>query len=569
MRSIALVAAAALLVCCTSAPEKKPTPVHSEEPTAVNIDEEVLPFLADQTKELEPLAKAANQAWYEASVSGKDEDWEKSKQAEDTLNRYFANTELFAKVKGYRDSGKVKDPLLKRQLDMLYLAMLGKQVDPVLLQKITALQAKVEQTFNAFRGRVDGKEMTQNQINEILRTSTNSRKLQAAWEAQKSVGPAVEPTLKELVALRNQVAQKLGFRDFYALRLAESEYDEKELLALFDQLDQLTKEPFAKAKAEVDARLAKRLKIKPEQLMPWHYQNPFFQQPPDVFKTGLEEVYQKQDVLKLCRTFYSGIGLDVEDILQRSDLYEKKGKSPHAFSSDIDRSGDVRVLANIVPGAEWMGTMMHELGHATYSKYIDRGLPWLLRNDAHALTTEGIAMLMEQLAGNPYWVQAMGLIDEKKRDQILPEAKLERTFAPLQFSRWTQVMLRFERELYRDPSQDLNALWWQMVEQYQLLKRPPDRNAPDYASKIHFVAAPVYYHNYQMGELFLSQLQETVAKLQDKDTLTAVYVGDTKVGEFLKAEVFAVGARYPWNELTRRVTGAPLSAEAFARRFAQ
>ena len=54
-------------------------------------------------------------------------------------------------------------------------------------------------------------------------------------------------------------------------------------------------------------------------------------------------------------------------MLARSDLYEKTGKSPHAFCTDIDREGDVRVLANIVPNEYWMGTMLHELGHAVYS----------------------------------------------------------------------------------------------------------------------------------------------------------------------------------------------------------
>ena len=53
---------------------------------------------------------------------------------------------------------------------------------------------------------------------------------------------------------------------------------------------------------------------------------------------------------------------------QRSDLYEKPGKSPHAFCTDIDREGDVRVLANIVPNEYWMGTMLHELGHSVYSQ---------------------------------------------------------------------------------------------------------------------------------------------------------------------------------------------------------
>ena len=80
------------------------------------------------------------------------------------------------------------------------------------------------------------------------------------------------------------------------------------------------------------------------------------------------------------------------------------------------------------------------------------------------------------------------------------------------FSRWCQVMLRFEKGMYENPDQDLNKLWWDLVEKYQLLKRPADRNAPDYASKIHIVSAPVYYHNYMMGELFASQVHHAIAR---------------------------------------------------------
>ena len=35
------------------------------------------------------------------------------------------------------------------------------------------------------------------------------------------------------------------------------------------------------------------------------------------------------------------------------------------------------------------------------------------------------------------------------------------------FSRWCQVMFRFEKGLYGNPDQDLNRLWWDLVEKYQ------------------------------------------------------------------------------------------------------
>ena len=90
-------------------------------------------------------------------------------------------------------------------------------------------------------------------------------------------------------------------------------------------------------------------------MSPWHYHDPFFQEPPAVFDVDLDAAYARADILKLCRDFYAGIGLPIDDVIARSDLYEKPGKSPHAFCTDIDREGDVRVLANIVPNEYWMG----------------------------------------------------------------------------------------------------------------------------------------------------------------------------------------------------------------------
>jgi peptidyl-dipeptidase A len=317
----------------------------------------------------------------------------------------------------------------------------------------------------------------------------------------------------------------------------------------------------------VDRRLAERLGIAADALMPWHYQNPFFQEPPEVFNTGLEEIYKAQDTLALCRKFYGGIDLDIEGIIGRSDLYEKEGKSPHAFEVDIDRKGDIRMIANIVPGLQWQQTMIHELGHGVYDEYIDPSLPWLLREAAHPLTTEGLAMMIDRVVGNPRWAEGLGILDEAGRQKVDAEARAYLTFAPLQFSRWTQVMLRFERELYRDPAQDLNAKWWDLVEQYQGLKRPPGREAPDYASKVHLTVAPVYYHNYMMGDLFGAQVHEAIAASIGSNPRDEVYVGKPAVGAFLKAKVFGPGSRYSWNELTELATGAKLSAAAFARRF--
>ncbi len=104
------------------------------------------------------------------------------------------------------------------------------------------------------------------------------------------------------------------------------------------------------------------------------------------------------------------------------------------------------------------------------------------------------------------------------------------------FSRWCQVVFRFEMALYDNPEQDLNRVWWDLVEKYQEVKRPEGRNEPDYASKIHIATNPVYYQSYMLGQLFASQVHHAIARdVLRTAPATAVYVGNAAVGRFMRS----------------------------------
>ena len=102
---------------------------------------------------------------------------------------------------------------------------------------------------------------------------------------------------------------------------------------------------------------------------------------------NLDPLFEGQDVVALARATFERIGLDVAGILDRSDLHPRAGKCQHAFCIDVDRSGDVRVLANVVDNHSVTETMLHELGHGVYDLGYGGSLPWLLR-DTHLVTTE-------------------------------------------------------------------------------------------------------------------------------------------------------------------------------------
>jgi peptidyl-dipeptidase A len=513
---------------------------------------------------------ASNRAWWDANTTGKAEDFARKVAAQNRIDRALADPAVFAELKALEDSRKqIDDPVTARAVHVLYLLYLEKQVDTALLEKMVEKANAIEEKFNKFRARVDGRDMTDNEVRAVLKKSTSSERLQAVWEASKAVGAEVADELRELVRLRNQAAVKLGFKNFHALQLYLNEQDGGQLLALFDELDGLTREPFRAAKADLDARLARRSGIAAADLRPWHYHDPFFQTTPDVSGTDLDAPFARADVVALCRDFYAGIGLPIDRVLDRSDLFEKQGKSQHAFCTDIDRAGDVRVLGNIRPNNQWASTMLHEFGHSVYSSlYIPAELPYALRLESHILTTEGVAMMFERMSMRSRFLEKMGLTvkDPAAFDEAAARSLRYRL---LIFSRWCQVMLRFEKAMYEDPEQDLGKLWWDLVEKYQEVKRPAGRRAPDYASKVHIVVAPVYYHNYMMGELFASQVHHAIARdvFGGADPNTVIYAGSRAVGDFMRKRVFEPGRTLSWDELTRHATGAPLTPRAFALDF--
>jgi len=523
-------------------------------------------FITNYEARIIPLYKEAALTSWTANITGTDADLKKAEEAAFEAEKIYTDKEAFAGLKEIKESGAVQDPILSRQLELIYNFYLGSQVDTSLIGTRLRMETEINKKYLNFRVAVDGKELTDNQLENILRNSTSSADLKAAWEAHKLIGPIVAEDIRKLVVHRNLIAQTLGFNNFHEMTLKLSGQDPAEVTAIFDELDNLTRDAFAKLKSDIDTYYASRYKIPASDLRPWHYQNRYFQEAPEIYPVDFDKYYEKQDPAKLAAAFYDGIGLNVDAILAKSDLYEKPGKNQHAFCTDIDRAGDVRTLDNIQPDSYWMNTILHELGHGVYSYYHDMSLPFTLRTDAHTFTTEAIANLFGRMATDPVWMQKMGIIDEAEAGKISENSNKALKLQMLVFSRWAQVMYRFEKSMYEDPEQDLNQLWWNMVEKYQLLKKPEGRNMPDWASKIHVALYPCYYHNYLLGEVLASQL---FSYITTNITDNPSFAGEKKVGEYLKASVFMPGARYYWNEMIEKATGEKLTAKYYAKQFVE
>jgi len=519
------------------------------------------------TSIIKPIMKESALAYWNATASGEDQYYERYTELDIELTKIFSNPNTFKKLDQYKKA-RIKDVALARQIEVLYASFLANQTDPELLNQITKLATEVEQRLHTFRSTVDGKQLSGNDIKKILSNSTDLKLRKKAWEASKQVAPLVEADFLKLVQLRNESAKAVGFNNYYEMQLIIGEQDPAEIDRIFTELDNDTRQPFIDIKTEIDLALAKRFGIEVSDLRPWHYSDPFFQEAPVVTEINLDQYYEDQDVVELARKFYNGIGINVDQILANSDLYERDKKYPHAYCTDIDHEGDVRVMMNVKPNESWMSTSLHELGHAVYDLKQDYNAPFFLRGPAHSFTTEAIAIFFERLSKNPNWMQdALNLSDDQKQEIIDLTAKTLR-MEKLIFARWSLVMLNFERELYANPDQNLNKLWWDLVEKYQMVKRPENRDMPDYAAKIHVCLYPVYYHNYQLGGLLEAQFRNAIAVSQGLDNVQEIrYMNNPEIGKYFVENVFMPGNRFSWDEMIIRATGEKLTSKYFVEQL--
>lgn len=535
-------------------------------PAPGSRERELSAFIDAYVAESRPVELRCNEESWLRETTGDPKHADAAGQLEAQLKKMLARPEAFATLNRLRADGPLADPLLERQLTLLHHAHRGSQLASDMIDRQVELSNALGMRFIQYRATLDGETVSDNALADVLRTSDDSARRQRAWEASKQIGAEVEGDLLALVRLRNEGARSLGFDHYYSMALELDEIDETELFALFDELERETDALWHTYKAGLDARVAQRFGVSVDALRPWHYADPFFQEAPAA-EVSLDAAYEKHDVVELTKRYFAAVGFDISGMLERADLYERPGKCQHAFCMTMDRADDVRVLCNVKHNERWMGTMLHEYGHAVYDQQVSRDLPWILRGHAHILSTEASAMLFGRLAKNPVWLREWAQADpaflrthEAAIARALPDQLLVQ-------ARWMMLMAHMERAVYRDPTQDLRTLWWDLAERFQWVKRPEGRHAPDWAAKIHFSIAPAYYHNYQLGEMLASQLQDHLLEhvLGGGPQAWDRYVRSPEVAGFLIPNYYRPGRTYDWRELTRRATGRPLGAAAFVK----
>ena len=555
-----------------------------------NLQNEVDGFLADYSLQFQQLAYESDLAEWAANthiVEGDDSNAKRVQEANEALAAFTGSSENIEMIRTYLERRSELEPLQVRQLEtMLYTAANNPGTIPDVVSARIAAEARQVETLYGFTFSLRGEEITTNEIDDLLRSSTDLDERLAVWEASKEVGPALKPGIVSLRDLRNETVQALGYSDYFSYQVSDYDMSTDEMLRLTEGLVRALRPLYRQLHTWVRYELADRYDAPVPDLIPAHWLPNRWAQDWGALVTveGLDidaalKEHDAEWIVRQGEEFYKSLGFDAlpASFYEKSSLYPlppdaSYKKNNHASAWHLDLDSDVRSLMSVETNRDWWETALHELGHIYYyQSYTRPEVPLVLRSGANRAYHEGIGTLIGLASMQRSFLVGRGLaaadaqVDQTQ--QLLKEALNYVIFIP--FSAGT--MTRFEHALYAEglPPEEFNQAWWKLVERYQGVTPPAFRgeNYADALTKTHINNDPAQYYDYALSNALLFQLHDHIARdILEQDPHDTNYWGSKDVGEFLHT-LMAPGASRPWRTVLQETTGEQLNAQAMVEYF--
>jgi len=548
-------------------------------------------YIDTYATEYQRLSTASSNAEWASNtriVAGDSTNAARTRAANEALTRFVGSTQNINTIRAFLLQPQILTDLQKRSLEaMLYNAGQGPQtVADVVKRRIAAEAAQTEKLYG-YTFTVANKPIVPNQIDSVLRVSSNLAERRAFWESSKAIGPTLKAGIVDLRSLRNQTVQALGYPDFFSYQVSEYGMSADDMLSLTDAMNREIRPLYRELHTWARYELARRYKQPVPDLIPADWlPNRWGQSWADLVSVrglNLDSAFVGKTpewIVRQGENFFKSLGFDAlpASFWEKSSLYELPANSPfkkntHASAWHIDLDRDVRSLMSVVPDADWYGTSHHELGHIYYyMSYSTPAVPTVLRGGANRAYHEGIGTLLELASSQRQYLVNRGVISGASApdtmQQMLKEALQYIVFMP--FS--TGTMTRFEHELYAgtlSPDQ-FNSKWWELARKYQGIVPPTARGEQfaDALTKTHINDDPGQYYDYALSQALLFQLHNHIARnILKQNPHDTDYYGNRQAGDFLRA-LMAPGASRPWREVLKETTGQELNAQAIVEYFA-
>ena len=469
--------------------------------------------------------------------------------------------------------------------------------DAVKRARLTQLAAQLEAKYGEGRYCPPGTGACRNldQLSDILATSRSYDELTEAWRGWHAVGAGMREDYREFVALANEGARELGFKDLGVMWRAGYDMSPEEFDAESERLWRQVKPLYDALHCYARARLAKRYgedkvpagKPIPAQLLGNMWAQQWNKVYPDILKpyarASIETAdarlkAQKWDAPRLAHSaesFYASLGFPQlpHTFWERSMLTRPRDREVvcHASAWDMGSGGDVRIKACLEPTEEDLYTVYHELGHVYYYlSYANQ--PFLFRDGANDGFHEAIGDTVN-LSVSPAYLARIGLIRAvAPSHEALINQQMKMALEKIAFLPFGRLIDQWRWRVFAGEitPQNYNSSWWELRRRYQGIAPPVPRSEADFdpGAKYH-IPSNTPYTRYFLSFILQFQFHKALcaAAGQQGPLYECSNYGSQQAGRRL-ADMLSLGASRPWQEALEKLTGTrQIDASAITEYF--
>lgn len=199
-----------------------------------DIRTEAQQFLDGYTAKASELSYAYQLADWQSNtriVEGDETNAKATAAAQEALTRFTGSRANIDAATRFLKQRKELTPIQVLELEaVLYTAANAPETAAELVKQRIAAETAATEKLYGFEFKLDGKPITPNQIDELMRTSTSLVERRKVWESSKEVGGALRGTLANLRDLRNGTVRPLGYSSYFGYQVSEYRIDRKSVV---------------------------------------------------------------------------------------------------------------------------------------------------------------------------------------------------------------------------------------------------------------------------------------------------------------------------------------------------
>ena len=475
----------------------------------------------------------------------------------------------------------------RRKLDLIKLKLTSPgPSDPAKTAEMTRIAAELEATYGAGKYCPPGKSgddcLDINEISRVMRESRDPRRLLEVWRGWHTVSPPMRDEYTRYVALMNEGARELGYRDVGAMWRSKYDMPPDAFAAEIDRLWNQVKPLYQQLHCYVRTSLNKKYGssvVPPNGPIPAHLLGNIWAQewgniydvvePKGLPGAGYDvtEILESRkditevEMVRIGERFFTSLGFDPlpQTFWERSLFTKPRDRDVvcHASAWDVDDENDLRIKMCIEKTGEDLTTIHHELGHNFYQRAY-AGQSFLYKESANDGFHEAIGDTIA-LSVTPGYLKQIGLIKKEPPAQADIALLLRDAMDKIAFLPFGVLMDKWRWRVFSgevSPA-DYNKAWWQLRTEYQGIAPESARGEEffDPGAKYH-IPANVPYARYFLARILQFQFHRSLCQTAGYSgplNRCSIY-GNRAAGDRL-IKALEMGASRPWPDALEALTG--------------